>query len=355
MNAQAKTLIIGQGLAGSLLAYQLVRQGLAVFVIDQAHRESSSMAAAGLVNPVTGKRIAKSWLLEKLYPTAISLYQELEERFKKKFFYPCQAVRLYKNEFERERIEDRRTDPGYTPWISQKDTEGTPLPIGNREGFSIFGTGWVDIPTLLESIREWLTAQDAYSSGHFDTEELAIHNDGVFLKSEKFERIVFCEGYQAKDNPLFSWLPFKPAKGEILSLKTDTAKQLENTLVNQGKWVLPVNNQIVKVGATYCWDPLDCEPTESAKKELIRSYEELIPNDPEAEIKEHKAGVRPATLDAKPFLGVHPEHERALIFNGFGSKGSLLIPYFSQHFAEVILGDEALMPEVDILRYWKTH
>lgn len=349
----AKTLIIGQGLAGSLLAYRLIQAGTPVLVVDQDHHESSSMAAAGLINPITGKRITKSWLLETLYPEAMALYTELESLFGERLFHPCEAVRLYKDDFERERVAQRRRDQGYTTWLSQKDVTQTPPPVGNREGVGISGAGWVDLPQLLKTFKEWLVQKNAYRTGRLNIAELRVQEAFIGWKGERFERIIFCEGYQAQHNPFFSWLPFKPAKGEILSLETALAKKLNNTLINQGTWALPLGSDLIKVGATYGWAPLDSEPTGAAKKKLLESYEQLLPGAPKAELFEHKAGVRPATLDARPFIGKHPEHPRVMLFNGLGSKGCLLAPFFSKHFSKVILGKEALMPEVDINRYPK--
>jgi len=350
---QARTLIIGQGLAGSLLAYRLIQAGVSVLVVDQDHHESSTIAAAGLINPITGKRITKSWLLETLYPEALALYTELDSLFGETFFHPCEAVRLYKNDFERERVAQRREDNDYAHWLSQEDVVRTPHPVGKREGVEIHGAGWVDLPKLLEVLKGWLIEKNTYRTGRLNIDELTVQEASIEIQGERFERVIFCEGYQAQHNPFFNWLPFKPAKGEILSLKTTTAKELNNTLVNQGKWALPVGDDLIKVGATYGWDPLDSEPTDVAKKELLESYEQLLPNAPEADLFEHKAGVRPATLDAKPFIGKHPEHPHIMLFNGFGSKGSLLTPFFSKHFSKVILGKEILMPEVDLNRYQK--
>lgn len=354
MQKHLKTLIIGQGLAGTLLAYRLIQSGVSVLVMDQGHHQSSSMAAAGLVNPVTGKRIAKSWLLETLYPEAMHLYAELGHVFGTRFFHECAAIRLYKDEAERERVALRRNDPEYDHWLSRKDVVNTPSPVGMRAGVAIEGAGWVDFPQLLNALKAWLIEKDAYRTGRFEMNTLSLSSPTVHWQEMPFERVIFCDGYQAMNNPLFSWLPFKPARGEILSLQTPIAPALENTLINQGKWLLPIGGNKLKVGATYSWDPLHCEPTVDGKMELLDAYQTLLPGAPAPDIIEHKAGVRPATLDAKPFVGKHPKHPNIMLFNGFGSKGSLLIPYFSKHFSQVILGETSLMPEVDIHRYCKT-
>ncbi|HBA65740.1 MAG TPA: FAD-dependent oxidoreductase, partial [Methylococcaceae bacterium] len=52
-------LIVGQGLAGSLLAFELIQRNAQVMVVDDG-RENASEVAAGLINPVTGIRLVKS-------------------------------------------------------------------------------------------------------------------------------------------------------------------------------------------------------------------------------------------------------------------------------------------------------
>ena len=53
-------MICGQGLAGTLLAWELVRLGSRVVVVDPGETVTSSKVAAGIVTPITGKRVALS-------------------------------------------------------------------------------------------------------------------------------------------------------------------------------------------------------------------------------------------------------------------------------------------------------
>ena len=72
-------------------------------------------------------------------------------------------------------------------------------------------------------------------------------------------------------------------------------------------------------------------------------------------IVDQEAGIRPATLDRRPFLGVHPEFERLLMFNGFGTKGVSLMPYFSVKFCDFLSNDKELPEEVNINRYFSLY
>ena len=55
--AKKKYLIIGQGIAGSVLALEMYHRKMDFVVVDQPKLSSSSKIAAGVVNPVVLKRL----------------------------------------------------------------------------------------------------------------------------------------------------------------------------------------------------------------------------------------------------------------------------------------------------------
>ncbi|MBP3525078.1 MAG: FAD-binding oxidoreductase, partial [Opitutales bacterium] len=57
------------------------------------------------------------------------------------------------------------------------------------------------------------------------------------------------------------------------------------------------------------------------------------------------------TATTRPHLGAHPACGALMSFNGFGSKGFALSPYFARHFADWIFGKTALDPEADLSRH----
>ena len=60
----------------------------------------------------------------------------------------------------------------------------------------------------------------------------------------------------------------------------------------------------------------------------------------ELKVLEQRAGIRPATIDRKPFVGIHPKYPQMGIFNGFGGKGSMLIPLAASAFANQLLRNQ---------------
>jgi glycine/D-amino acid oxidase-like deaminating enzyme len=113
--------------------------------------------------------------------------------------------------------------------------------------------------------------------------------------------------------------------------------------------VIPLGDNQYRLGATYTWDELDNIPTEIGRNNLTEKYQKLMK--PSMEILSHQAGVRPATKDRRPFIGMHPEFENIGIFNGLGSKGVSLAPYFAKQFVDFLVYQKELHPEVNINRF----
>jgi glycine/D-amino acid oxidase-like deaminating enzyme len=161
-------------------------------------------------------------------------------------------------------------------------------------------------------------------------------------------RAILCQGHRAMDSPWFGWLPFQPAKGEILTLETDAP--LPQAVLNAGRWLLPLVAGRFRFGATYDWTTRDQEPSTGGRETLLKDLPEII-RLPDARLVAHRAGVRPAALDNAPIVGPHPEHPNLWIFNGFGSKGALQIPGYAASLADHLEGGGALPKRVDVRRY----
>jgi glycine/D-amino acid oxidase-like deaminating enzyme len=168
----------------------------------------------------------------------------------------------------------------------------------------------------------------------------------LIMRRSYCKKIIFCEGYQSIHNPYFDWLPFKLTKGEVLTVNFKNLKI--DHAINKGAFVLPYDGNY-KLGATYNWDEIDNNPTAEGKEQLLKRAARFI-ND-EVIVLEHKAGVRPTVSDRRPLLGIHPEHSQMAVFNGMGTKGVMLAPYFANKMVDLILKNEALPSEVNINRF----
>ncbi|MEI8209320.1 MAG: FAD-dependent oxidoreductase, partial [Methylococcales bacterium] len=164
------------------------------------------------------------------------------------------------------------------------------------------------------------------------------------------KKIIFCEGYQALQNPWFSWLPFQLAKGEIITLEYQG--ELADKILNFGHWLIPLDHQTLRIGATFDRTHLNNHPTLNAQAELLKSMTGVLPSF-STKVLKHQANIRPCTLDKRPFIGEHPSYSSLVIFNGFGAKGSLQIPWYCQQFTDSLLNN--LPSPSSIQRYYATH
>jgi hypothetical protein len=240
-------------------------------------------------------------------------------------------------------IKDVFTEPQYPDKVHD--------PYG---GLLLNQSGYIDTKGYLSAVRDWLDKSDSFSAEHFDYDALTLNEDSVKYKNLLAAHIIFCEGRGVVSNKFFNWLPISPLKGETITIK---AKFLDSVLVNRGVYVVPGGTDEWRVGSTYKFNPTDDRVTEEGRIELRKNLESLIKV--EYNVIHQEAGFRPVTPDRKPVLGNHPEHPTVLIFNGMGTKGVSLTPYFSDMLFQSLNIGVVIKKEVDISRfkslYWKSH
>ena len=94
-------IIVGQGIAGSVLSWHLLQQGKKVLVIDHREKPSSSEIALGIYNPVVFKRMTKSWKAEEIIPTAEKFYSEMENALGVKALHKNLILKIFSSKDER--------------------------------------------------------------------------------------------------------------------------------------------------------------------------------------------------------------------------------------------------------------
>ncbi len=336
-NNQHKVLIVGQGLSGSLLAWHLIQADFSVQLIDQEEVYfKSSKAAGGLFNPVTGRKLEQTWLADELFPYLFQFYPSLEKELQARFFYPMPLFRPFANDEMKTWLLERKKqiDHAYLNWT--------------EEGVFIQDAGWVDVEQMLKAFELFFEKHQLIKHQTFDFDALQIESNGtITYQQDNYQTILFCEGFHAqKNNPFFKDLCFLPAKGELLKIETQEAD--ETMIINKNGFLLPIGNHNFKVGATYSWDDFTQQPRPNAIDELEQKIAQFQIR--EYSIKELLVGIRPATQDRRPFVGLIPGKSIG-IFNGFGSKGVSLIPYFANQFVNHLQFEQELHPEVSIHRF----
>jgi len=339
-------LIVGQGIAGSVLSWQLLKAGKSVLVINNRHTNQASQVAAGVYNPITGRNLVKTWLADRLFFTLVRFYQEIESALSIKFLYPKSIFRPFISYEEKALWETKFLENSDNSFYKFVDTNyRNEYVINQYGGFVIQDAGYVDVPCFLAAIRTYLNSKGCYMEADFNYNKLSITADGVAYQGIRPTRIIFCEGPQAIQNPFFNYLPFLLVKGELLTIQLTTPLDM---MYNRGVYVVPKSKLQALIGGTYNWDDLTLVPTERAKQELQIKTQRLlrIPY----QILKQQAGIRPATFDRRPWIGLHPAYPQLGIFNGLGSKGVSLAPYLAVEFVEHLLYNQELPTEARLDR-----
>lgn len=342
-------LIIGQGLAGTILAHTFLKHDKNIMVVNQTNENSSSKIAAGVYNPVTGMRMVKTWLADDLFDLVPTFYAEIEERLNEFFLVPRLIYKPFINIEQQNDLIAKSADKEFKKYLSiaenSLDTFYKPF-VKNKLGACLLKqAGNLKISPMLDSFQKYLKKENRYIEDVINFDELILQDDFVEWKNIKAKKIIFCEGHQATENPYFDWLSFSLTKGEVLIVKIPDLP--EEHMFNKGFFILPRGNHEFYVGSSYGRE-INLIPSENARRMLTEKLDNLL--NVSYEVIEHSVGIRPTVKDRRPFLGLHPEFKQIGIFNGLGTKGVTLGPYFATHFYEHLECGKDLAKEVNILR-----
>lgn len=341
---QKNYIIVGQGIAGTLLGYFLGKAGKSYIYVDDGHQTAASKIAAGIFNPITGRRYVKSWLIDSLFPFAKQTYCDIEKELKVPIFHEQTLLRALFNHVEENQWLMRSDLPENTAYVVPKPSYGA-YQDKIQKPYSFFEldqAGRTDIKQLIETFRK--TADVLEES--FDYEGIKFLKKQVEYKGITADKIIFCEGFKARENPFFSSLDYQATKGEILLVKIPNAHF--DKILKHKLYIVPYGKDIYWVGATNDWKQINTQTTEEARRYLenrLSSFLEIP-----FEIIAHQAAVRPTVKDRRPFLGLHPQYEQLAIFNGLGTKGASLAPYWSKIMSDFLTKNITLPSDVDIKR-----
>lgn len=337
-----RVLVVGQGIAGTVLAWTLRRRGVQVQVADADFPHRSSSIAAGIINPVTGKRYVKTWRYDDFFPVARATYQTMQAEWGMPIWHDQTILRLLETPQEANDWSVRMAMPDYADLLGERPDAGpwadllTPaFTIGE-----IRGAARVDFSALMSAFRA-----EALAAGFFLPQKIT--PDEAVRRAPDYDAIVFCEGFRAADNPLFPNLPWQLAKGEamLLRLQHPQAAAVQG-MVKKTLLVAPLGADRFWVGASYNWTFEDDGATDSEQTFLEERLRQMlrVPY----EVVQRMGAVRPTVKHRRPFVGASPAFPNIFIFNGLGTKGALLAPYWAAHLADHLMAGTALAAEVDI-------
>lgn len=207
----------------------------------------------------------------------------------------------------------------------------------------------VNMHNLLQAFRLHLVKQHQLTEEGFQEGELVLQEDHVVYKTITAGKIIFCDGISAIHSTYFRNLPFAANKGEALIAEIRGLPR-EN-IFKKGLSIVPWQDGLFWIGSSYEWQFTDDRPTASFREKTIAQLKSFckLP----FTIVDHRASVRPATLERRPFIGIHPLHPQIGILNGMGTKGCSLAPYFASQLALHLTQQTPVLPEADVQRFKK--
>lgn len=338
-------IIVGQGLAGSWLSYELIKRGHSIVVINHLTENTSSRKAAGLYNPITGRKMVKTWRADDFFPTLEKDYHELEKVTGKQFLYPIPIYRPFQTVENQNDWQGQQGDFQNNTYLNEIRTESIGIEhiLDELGGIILNHSGFVDLPTFLNSFKKYLSNKGIYHEQVFDYSKMEVEKHQVKYKEWEADKVIFCEG-PSKGNPYWESLPFRLVRGETIDIECDLES---NLIINQGVFMIP-KGTFFTVGSTYDHSILSYEPQESGVRNIEERMSKIFSGN--YRIITKRAGIRPATHDRKPYIGFHKKYSTIGIFNGFGTKGVSLSPYFARHFADVLENSLEIDKEVDVQR-----
>ena len=336
-------LIVGFGLAGLSIARHLEHDNINFDIISDTTQQSSRIAG-GIMNPVAVKRMKPAWRVEEYLPYAKSFYQSINKEFHEEI-YQSKKLNVYLHDIEQENnwyeaYDKTRLKPFISSQVYKNENQNLTIDkIGKIKAASI------DLSTLFQQLKRHYQKQ--WTNETFQHESLNIHKDKVSYQNESYQHVVFCEGFGVVQNPFFNHLGIYGNKGDYLIIKS---KALQIQALYKAKYFLiPLGNDLYKFGATYQREPMNHEPSEEAKSQMIKALDKMI--SAPYKIVRQVCGIRPTTKDRRPVVGSHNKYNNIHILNGFGSRGVMTSPKLGQKLVNHILKGEKLDPEISIGRF----
>jgi glycine/D-amino acid oxidase-like deaminating enzyme len=341
-------LIIGQGICGTMLSWFLHKAGKSFLIVDDNNANGASKVAAGIINPVTGRRFVYSWMIDTVMPFAVETYNEIGGFLDQKLIAQKDIIDFFPS--------PQMLD-AFTTRITENDTYLHPYPDQNHfnQFFNHdFGCGQIspayiaDVAGLIFYWRQYLLGKKLLLEEHFTNDSLSVEKNSINYQNITASKIIFCDGINSSGLPWFNALPFSPSKGEMLLIESE---ELTNEhIFKRGLTLVPLfQKNLFWVGSSYQWEYAHADPT----KEFYNQTKTLLDQWLKVpyKITDHKAALRPSTLERRPFVGFHPQHNSVGILNGMGTKGTSLAPFFANQLAQNILFNAPITPEADVKRF----
>lgn len=342
-------LIVGTGIAGCALSWKYHFEGKSVVLLGDRLKGSSAVAA-GVYNPTILKRFTAVWKAQELLDDMLPFYQKIERITNSTLIHSSPILRRFHDEREIKTWQKKALKPELVNFMNPNvvtiEIAGINAPYGYGK---VPDTGWLDTISFMNVTCDYFDKHHTLVEEQLDNQLLAINIDSISYKDIVASHIIFAEGFKMLQNPLFNHLPLQGNKGEVLTIKVPGLTL--NHTIKSSVFIMPYKDDLFWVGATYNRDELSDQPTDEAFGFLTSRLERFLTLP--YEVIDHNYGIRPTTMDRRPFVGVHPDRKNVYVFNGMGSRAVLITPWAASQLFNNIYQQQELHPEINIARFNK--
>ena len=340
-------IIIGCGLAGISFCEELIANNKS-FIVCNNNSQQSSTVAGGLYNPVTLKRFTSVWKSKEQLELAMPFYRNIEASLNIKLDYKTTVYRRFTSLEEQNDWFSASDNPNLNDYLSLKIHKNLNSNLNAEFGFGeVLQSGRIDTKLLIEKYKIHLKENNLIIEEDFDYDNLKIKEQHMLYKSIEAKHIVFAEGFGLKNNPFFNYLPLYGSKGELLTIHAPKLKM--DFVLKSAVFIIPLGNDLYRIGATYERDDKTNRITNEAREELLDKLKTVLACD--FEVVNQVAGIRPTVKDRKPLVGNHKDHKKLYVLNGLGTRGVMIGPYVAKQLYNYIENKQPLDAEININRF----
>jgi glycine oxidase len=347
--------IIGGGIIGLSLGWQLARKGKKVEVLERGESgRGAAWVAAGMLAPQAEMGFEEIELFNlcrkslDLYPKFLEeLYEDSGLRVEVEWcgtllvgFHRDDNERLRRFYNFRERVglpvewmtgsEARELEPSLSPKCSAAIWIKDDAQIDNR--------------SLLDALRKAFVSRGGELYDDHNVERINIENEAV--KSVHIhgidienEAVVVCAGSWSKQIsgiPENLLPPVRPVKGQIISLTAGDGVKLNHAIRAPDVYLVPKKDGRLVVGASVEEMGFDTRATAGEIFRMLERAWEAVPSIYELPIKSIDVGLRPGSKDHQPIIG-DCEIKNLYFATGHHRNGILLAPMTAYELSEWII------------------